>query len=102
MSLCFLCLYICKFADDSFVQNIILKKGEVCMLKCNLKKYLKSRNITQGYLSRRLNIDRNVLGRLANGNAKSIKCDIVEKVCTYLGIGVGELFEIIDEKICKK
>ena len=69
------------------------------MVKSLLKDHLKKRGIKEADLARRLKLGRNTISRLVNNSTKSIKYDTIERICVYLNISVGDLFEITDNSV---
>lgn len=66
------------------------------MLKCHLSRILGERKIKVAEVARDTGINRNTLHRLYNETATRIELEVIEQLCRYLQIGVGELFEMVD------
>ncbi len=66
------------------------------MLKCHLSRILGERKIKVAEVARDTGINRNTLHRLYNETATRVELEVIEQLCRYLQIGVGELFEMID------
>ena len=64
------------------------------MLKCNLSKLLGERRIKISDLARDTGIHRNTISRIYNETVTRIELDVVEYICAYLDITVGELYEM--------
>jgi putative transcriptional regulator len=64
------------------------------MIKCHLSRILGERKQKIAEVSRETGINRNTLHRLYNETATRIELDVIETLCRYLEITVGELFEI--------
>lgn len=68
------------------------------MVKCHLSRILGERKQKIAEVSRDTGINRNTLHRLYNETATRIELDVIEVLCKYLGIQVGELFELDNTK----
>lgn len=64
------------------------------MIKCHLSRILGERKQKIAEVSRETGINRNTLHRLYNETATRIELDVIEQLCRYLEIEVGELFEL--------
>ncbi|MGP7733256.1 helix-turn-helix domain-containing protein [Oceanimonas smirnovii] len=64
------------------------------MIKCHLSRILGERKQKIAEVSRETGINRNTLHRLYNETATRVELDVIEQLCRYLEIEVGELFEI--------
>lgn len=66
------------------------------MIKCHLSRILGERKLKVAEISRDTEINRNTLHRLYNETATRVDLEVIEKLCRYLGIEVGELFELVE------
>lgn len=66
------------------------------MVKCNLSRILGERKQKIAEVSRDTGINRNTLHRLYNETATRVDLEVIETLCRYLEIEVGELFEVSD------
>ncbi len=66
------------------------------MLKCHLSRILGERKIKVAEVARDTGINRNTLHRLYNETATRVELEVIEQLCRYLQIGVGELFEMVE------
>jgi putative transcriptional regulator len=64
------------------------------MIKCHLSRILGERKQKIAEVSRDTGINRNTLHRLYNETATRVELDVIEQLCRYLEIQVGELFEL--------
>ena len=64
------------------------------MIKCHLSRILGERKQKIAEVSRETGINRNTLHRLYNETATRVELDVIEILCRYLDIQVGDLFEI--------
>ncbi|MBO1520701.1 helix-turn-helix domain-containing protein [Oceanisphaera pacifica] len=64
------------------------------MIKCHLSRILGERKQKIAEVSRETGINRNTLHRLYNETATRVELDVIETLCRYLDIQIGELFEI--------
>ncbi len=64
------------------------------MIKCHLSRILGERKQKIAEVSRETGINRNTLHRLYNETATRVDLEVVEILCRYLAVEVGELFEL--------
>ncbi|ABN61810.1 helix-turn-helix transcriptional regulator [Shewanella sp. SP1S1-7] len=64
------------------------------MVKCHLSRILGERKQKIAEVSRDTGINRNTLHRLYNETATRVELDVIEVLCKYLDIQVGDLFEL--------
>ncbi|MBM7072021.1 helix-turn-helix transcriptional regulator [Shewanella sp. 202IG2-18] len=64
------------------------------MIKCNLSKIMGEKRLKISDVSRDTGINRGTITRLYNETATRIEIEVIEKLCVYLGIQIGELFEL--------
>mgnify|MGYP000524719257 FL=1 len=67
------------------------------MLKCNLSKIMGEKRLKIADVARDTGINRGTITRIYNEEATRIELDVVENLCKYLEISVGELYEIVKE-----
>ena len=67
------------------------------MLKCNLSKIMGEKRLKIADVARDTGINRGTITRIYNEEATRIELEVVEKLCEYLEIRVGELYEIVKE-----
>lgn len=65
------------------------------MLKCNLSKIMGEKRLKIADVARDTGINRGTITRIYNEEATRIELDVIEKLCEYLEIDVGELYEIV-------
>jgi putative transcriptional regulator len=66
------------------------------MLKCKFSSILGDKKLKVSTVARETNINKNTLHRLYNETATRIELEVIEKLCDYLEVEVGELF--VNEK----
>ena len=66
------------------------------MVKCYLSRILGDRKLKVAEIARDTGINKNTLHRLYNETATRVDLEVVEALCRYLSIEVGELFEIVE------
>ncbi|MCU8084247.1 helix-turn-helix domain-containing protein [Shewanella sp. SM23] len=64
------------------------------MIKCHLSRILGERKQKIAEVSRDTGINRNTLHRLYNETATRIELDVIEALCMYLDLQIGDLFEL--------
>lgn len=68
------------------------------MVKCNLSKIMGEKRLKISDVSRDTDINRGTITRMYNEEATRVDLDVIEKLCVYLDIEVGELYEIVNEE----
>lgn len=68
------------------------------MVKCNLSKIMGEKRLKISDVSRDTEINRGTITRMYNEEATRVDLDVIEKLCVYLDIEVGELYEIVNEE----
>ena len=63
-------------------------------IRIRVPELLEERGWTPMELVRRAGLAMGTAYRLANGEAKGVTFDVLEKLCATFGVDVGELFEI--------
>ena len=66
------------------------------MIKCHLSRILGERKLKVAEIARDTGINRNTLHRLYNETATRVDLEVIEQICRYLQIGVGDLFEVVN------
>ncbi|MDX1282959.1 helix-turn-helix transcriptional regulator [Shewanella colwelliana] len=66
------------------------------MLKCNLSRILGEKRLKVADVARDTDINRGTITRLYNETATRVELDVIEKLCKYLDVEIGELLEIQD------
>nr|WP_133408561.1 helix-turn-helix transcriptional regulator [Parashewanella tropica] len=64
------------------------------MLKCNLSRILGEKRLKVSDVARDTNINRGTITRLYNETATRVELEVIETLCLYLNVEIGELFEI--------
>jgi len=62
-------------------------------MKCNLSRILGEKRLKISEVSRATNINRNTLTRLYKDTATRIETQVIDQLCIYLDVTIGELFE---------
>ncbi len=65
------------------------------MVKCHLSRILGERKLKVAEVARDTGINRNTLHRLYNETATRVDLEVIEQICRYLQIEVGDLFEVV-------
>ncbi|GLT15356.1 helix-turn-helix domain-containing protein [Vibrio algivorus] len=63
------------------------------MIKCHLSRILGEKKLKIADVSRDTGINRGTITRLYNETATRIDLEVVDALCSYLEVSVGELFE---------
>lgn len=63
------------------------------MLKCHLSKIMGEKRLKIADVARDTGINRGTITRMYNETATRIEVDVINTLCEYLGVSVGELFE---------
>lgn len=68
------------------------------MIKCNLKAILDERGESIRKVSEAIDYRFESVRKLYNNTAPFYHRDLLDKLCTYLGVGIGELLEVAKEE----
>lgn len=68
------------------------------MLKCHLSTIMGEKRLKIADVARDTGINRGTITRIYNEEATRIELDVVENLCRYLNINVGDLYEVIDDE----
>lgn len=63
------------------------------MLKCHLSKIMSEKRLKISDVARDTNINRGTITRLYNETATRVDLEVIDSLCAYLQVSVGELFE---------
>lgn len=63
------------------------------MLKCHLSKIMGEKRLKISDVARDTDINRGTITRLYNETATRVDLDVIDSLCAYLQVSVGELFE---------
>lgn len=66
------------------------------MIKCHFSRILGEKKLKVAEVARETGINKNTLHRLYNETATRVELDVIETLCTYLDVEIGELLEIQD------
>lgn len=66
------------------------------ILKCNLSRILGEKRLKVSDVARDTDINRGTITRLYNDTATRVELDVIETLCKYLNVEIGELLEIQD------
>lgn len=68
------------------------------MLKCNLSKIMGEKRLKIADVARETDINRGTITRMYHEEATRVDLEVIERLCRYLDINVGELYEVIDDE----
>lgn len=68
------------------------------LIKCNLARILGEKKLKVAEVARDIDVHKNIIYRLYNETAVRVDLAVIEKLCRYLDVSIGEFFEIMDEK----
>lgn len=63
------------------------------MLKCHLSKIMGEKRLKISDVARDTDINRGTITRLYNETATRVDLEVIDSLCAYLQVSVGELFE---------
>ena len=66
------------------------------MIKCHLSRMLGERRLKVADVARDTGINRGTIMRLYHEKAERVDLESLERLCRYLGCGVGEFLELVD------
>ena len=67
------------------------------MVKCDLSTIMGERRLKIADVSRDTGINRGTITRMYNEEATRVDLDVIESLCTYLRIDIGDLYQVIEE-----
>ncbi|WP_169393534.1 MULTISPECIES: helix-turn-helix transcriptional regulator [Psychrobacter] len=67
------------------------------MIKCHLSTIMGERRLKIADVARDTNINRGTITRMYHEEATRVDLDIIEQLCLYFRISVGDLYEVIDD-----
>lgn len=68
------------------------------MVKCYFSRILGDKKLKVAEVARDTGINKNTLHRLYNETATRVDLEVIEQLCRYLDVEIGELFEITDDE----
>nr|WP_041395315.1 helix-turn-helix transcriptional regulator [Photobacterium profundum] len=63
------------------------------MLKCHLSRIMGEKRLKISDVARDTGVNRGTVTRLYNETATRVELEVIDKLCEYLNVEVGELFE---------
>jgi putative transcriptional regulator len=66
------------------------------MIRCHLSRLMGERKLKISQLAEATGLHRNMLTLLYKETAVRVELEAIDKLCRYLGVPVGELFEFVD------
>lgn len=66
------------------------------MIKCHLSKLMGEKKLKIVDVARDTGVNRGTITRLYHETASRIELDVIEALCLYLGCGVGDLLEVVE------
>ncbi|UZG46026.1 helix-turn-helix domain-containing protein [Caldimonas thermodepolymerans] len=67
------------------------------MIRCHFARLLGERKLKISDVTRATGINRGTLTRLYYETAERIELGVVDQLCRYFGVGVGELLEYVED-----
>ncbi len=68
------------------------------MIKCHLSRIMGEKRLKISNLSSETGINRGTLTRLYHETFTRVDIDVIDKLCNFLEVGVGDLFEVVEER----
>ena len=68
------------------------------LIKCNLARILGEKKLKVAEVARDIDVHKNIIYRLYNETAVRVDLAVIEKLCRYLDISIGEFFEITEDE----
>lgn len=69
------------------------------MIKCHLSRLMGERKLKISDVARDTGLHRNTITLLYQETSVRIDIEAMDKLCTYFGVGVGDLFEYVSDEI---
>lgn len=67
------------------------------MIKCHLSRLMGERKLKISDVARDTGLHRNTVTLLYQETATRVDLDAIERLCTYFGVEVGEMFELVED-----
>ncbi|WP_339367452.1 helix-turn-helix domain-containing protein [Photobacterium sp. J15] len=67
-------------------------------MKCHLSRIMGEKRLKIADVARDTAINRGTITRLYNETATRVELDVIEALCLYLNVEIGELFEVSQNK----
>ena len=68
------------------------------MIKCHLSRLMGERKLKIADVARETGLHRNTVTLLYDETAARVELDAIERLCTFFGVAVGDLFELVPGK----
>lgn len=68
------------------------------VIRCNLKVLLAQRDISVAKLQADTGLTKAQVYLLYSNDAKRVDLDTLEKICTYLNVGIADVLELVPEQ----
>ncbi|MBV7435273.1 helix-turn-helix transcriptional regulator [Cardiobacteriaceae bacterium TAE3-ERU3] len=68
------------------------------MVKCNLYRYMGENRLKIIDVAEATGLNRSTIARLYNDEAKRFEAEVLEKLCQYFDISVGDLIEYVPDE----
>ncbi len=81
-----------------YKRTLLFIEVQKTMLKCHLSTIMGERRLKIADVARDTDINRGTITRMYHEEASRVELDVVETLCRYLDIQIGDLYEIVDEK----
>mgnify|MGYP002631672804 CR=1 FL=1 len=63
-------------------------------MKCHLSKIMGEKRVKIADMSRETGVNRGTISRLYNETATRVELDVLEQLCIYLDVSIGDLLEV--------
>ena len=67
------------------------------LIRCNLSRILGEKRLKVAEVARDTGINKNTIHRLYNESVTRIDIEVIDILCRYLNIQIGDLFELVDD-----
>lgn len=67
------------------------------MIKCHLSRLMGERKLKISDVARDTGLHRNTVTLLYQETATRVDLEAIERLCTYFGVKVGEMFELVED-----
>jgi len=69
------------------------------LIRCNLSRILGEKRLKVAEVARDTGINKNTIHRLYNESVTRIDIEVIDVLCRYLDIQIGDLFELVEDPI---
>ncbi len=86
------------FLQEKIIYRRLKQREGRQVMKCHLSRIMGEKRLKIADVARDTAINRGTITRLYNETATRVELDVIEALCLYLNVEIGELFEVSQNK----